>query len=187
MLLFRTHLISLFVELLNQNLLWADISFQLFNFVVQNELELLQLLHCLLKLCYFFILAFNRLCALFFLLFASIDVSPDFFLLDKLAFKLVLHLLESLGVIAPLHVHRHQLAHVLSELSLILHSFFNVECQDVLVFVCHRVYLIPCILLCFTSLSHDTLLLSAIFGVQSEHFFFCRLKRLVVSHCHLPK
>ena len=49
MLLFRSHFVNLLVKLLNLNFSRPDVSLEFFDFIVQNELELFQLLDLFLE------------------------------------------------------------------------------------------------------------------------------------------
>lgn len=50
MLLLAAHLVRLLIQLLDDDLFWADVPLQLFDLVIEHELELLQLLNLLLEL-----------------------------------------------------------------------------------------------------------------------------------------
>lgn len=50
MLLLAAHLVRLLIQLLDDDLFWADVPLQLFYLVIEHELELLQLLNLLLEL-----------------------------------------------------------------------------------------------------------------------------------------
>lgn len=49
---FRPHLVCLFIEFLNLNLSWPNISFQFFNFIVKNKFEFFKLLGFLFQFIY---------------------------------------------------------------------------------------------------------------------------------------
>ena len=160
-LLLRAHFIGLLVELLNLDLLRANVPLELLDFVIKDELELLQFLDLLLQLRYLNVLFVYRSDACAELLFACVDIGLNLLLLDEFVLELILFLLQVFGFIATLHILRHQLAHVLSQFRLVFHPLLDVQCQRVLVLVRHRVDIFPRVLLRVPPLSHDTLLLAA--------------------------
>ena len=122
MFLFRSHLRSLLVELLDLNFFRADISFQLLDLVVQNEFKLFKLLNLLLQLLNLNVLFLNRINPRLKLLLTSVDVRFDLLLLDHFVFKLSLLLLQISRFIVSLSVLRGQLSHLLGQLGLILEA-----------------------------------------------------------------
>lgn len=75
------------VELLDLDLLWTDVSLELLDFVVENELELLQLLDLLLKLPDLVVFLLDGGYPSSILLFTGGDVSPDLRLLIDFALQ----------------------------------------------------------------------------------------------------
>lgn len=92
-LLLRAHFICLFVELLDLNLLRTDVSFQLFDFVIENELELLQLLDFLLELLNLNILLVDGRDSSPELLLTRVDILLYFLLLHQSVLELILFFL----------------------------------------------------------------------------------------------
>ena len=102
--LLRAHLICLFVKFLDLDLLRANVTLQLLDLVVENELKLFQLLNLLLKLPNLDILLIDRGNPRLVLLLARMDVLLDFLLLHQFVLKLVLLLLQILRFVTALHV-----------------------------------------------------------------------------------
>lgn len=86
MLLLRTHLVRLLIQLLDLYLLWADVTFKLFDLVIEDEFKLFQLLYLLLKLPDLIVLLLDSGYPCSVLLFTGGDVGPDFRLLIYFAF-----------------------------------------------------------------------------------------------------
>jgi len=74
MLQLLSHLVGLLVQLLDLKFSWPDISFELLDFVIEHELELLQLLSLLLEVNDPPIFVFNRSASLFELTFLAFNL-----------------------------------------------------------------------------------------------------------------
>jgi hypothetical protein len=67
MLKLLSHLVCLFIELLDLNFTGSNVTLKLFNLIVEHELELLELLSFLLQIVYSLILIPNRSLSLLYL------------------------------------------------------------------------------------------------------------------------
>ena len=94
MLLLTAHLIRLLIQLLNFDLLRADIPFQLLDLVVEHEFELLEFLDFLLELADLNVFLFDSLDPGLEHLLLSSDVTFDLLLFHHFVLKLILLLLK---------------------------------------------------------------------------------------------
>lgn len=77
------------VKLLDLYLLWANISLELLNFVIEHKFELFKLLDLLLKLLDLDIFLLNSSNSCLILRFTSMDVTANLLLLYHFVFKLI--------------------------------------------------------------------------------------------------
>ena len=94
MLLLTAHFIRLLIQLLNFDLLRADVPFQLFDLVVEHKLKLLQFLDLLLELADLNVFFLDSLDPGLEHLLLSSDVTFDLLLFHHFVLKLILLLLK---------------------------------------------------------------------------------------------
>ena len=128
MLLLTAHLIRLLIQLLNFDLLRADVPFQLLDLVVEHEFKFLELLDLLLELADLNVFFFDSLDPGLEHLFLSSDVTFDLLLFHHFVLKLILLLLKILRLVRSFKVQCSQFTHEFGQFSFVFQSFVDVLC-----------------------------------------------------------
>ena len=126
MLLLTTHLIRLLIQLLNFDLLRTNVSFQLFDLVVEHEFELLEFLDFLLELADLDVFLLDSLDSGLEHLLLSSDITFDLLLFHHFVLKLILFLLKILSFVRSLKVQCGQFTHEFGQFSFVFQAFVDV-------------------------------------------------------------
>ncbi len=126
MLLFRSHLVCLFIKFLDLEFFRANVSFQFLNLVVKYELKFFSLLDFLLQLANLDVFFIDCRLSGQILLVISRDISLNFLLLNHFVLKLILFLLQILCFVRSVQVLSREIAHEFCKLSFILESFLDI-------------------------------------------------------------
>lgn len=183
--LLRSHLVCLLIKLRNVKLLRADVSFEFFDFVVENKFELLKLLNFLLQLSDLMVFLFNGGYSGLVLLLTRCYVLLNLLLLDHSILELVFLLLQVLGLVAALHVLGLKLPHKLCQLCLILHAILDTLRQHMLVLIRHRVNLVPGLFFSVTASRHDAVRLSFLYFAKMSNLLSRVLQLFCLFDCQL--
>ena len=126
MLLFRSHLGSLFIQFLDLNLFWANVTLQLLDLVIENKFELFKLLNLLLQLRDLDVFLLNCIYPCSELLLTSMDIRSDLLLLVHFTLDLSLMLHQEFILGTSSLILSGKLFHLLGQLCLVLETLFNV-------------------------------------------------------------